>query len=74
MEERTDKGHILKIEVDEDDLIEISDNDDEEETSEENVTVQNDDRLKDVKQEESEINDTNEREDSNDTIQPEKIR
>ena len=39
MEERTDKGHILKIEVDEDDLIEISDNDDEEETSEENVTV-----------------------------------
>ena len=74
MEERTDKGHILKIEVDEDDLIEISDNDDEEETSEENVTVQNDGRLKDVKQEESEINDTNEREDSNDTIQPEKIR
>ena len=74
MEERTDKGHILKIEVDEDDLIEISDNDDEEETSEENVTVQNDDRLKDVKQEESEINDANEREDSNDTIQPEKIR
>ena len=71
---RRNRGHILKIEVDEDDSIEISDNDDEEETSEENVTVQNDDRLKDVKQEESEVNDTNEREDANDTIQPEKIR
>ena len=27
-----------------------------------------------MKQEESEVNDTNEREDANDTIQPEKIR
>ena len=71
---RRNRGHILKIEVDEDDSIEISDNDDEEETSEENVTVQNDDRLKDVKQEELEVNDTNEREDANDAIQPKKIR
>ena len=40
-------------------MIEISDDDDEKQTSEENVTVQSDDTLKDVRQEESEVNDTN---------------
>ena len=40
-------------------MIEILD-DNEEETSKENVTVQSDDTLKDVKQEESEVKHTNE--------------
>ena len=54
-------------------MIEISGDDDEKETSEQNVTVQSDDILKVVKQEESEVNDTNEQEEANDTIEPEKI-
>ena len=49
-------------------MIEISNDEIEEETSEENITVQSDDTLKDVKQKESEVNDTNERKDTNDTI------
>ena len=53
--------------------MQISDDDDEKENSEENITVQSDDTSKDVKREESEINDTNEREDTNDRIEPEKI-
>ena len=53
--------------------MEISDDDNEEETSEENVIVQSDDTLKDVKRKQSEVNDSNEREDANDTIEPEKI-
>ena len=65
---RRNRSHILKTEVDEDHVIEISDDDDEKETSEENVTVQSDDTLKDVKREKSEVNDTNEQEDGNDTI------
>ena len=36
--------------------------------------MQSDDTLKDVKREESEVNDTNEQEDANDTIEPEKIK
>ena len=63
----------MKTEVDEDHMIEISHDDDEKETSEENLTVQSDDTLKDVNREESEVNDTNEREDTNDMIEPEKI-
>ena len=43
------RSHILKTEVDEDHVIKISDDEDEEETSEENVSVQSDDRLKDAK-------------------------
>ena len=43
------RSHILKTEVDEDHVIKISDDDDEDETSEENVIVQSDDRLKDAK-------------------------
>ena len=43
------RSHILKTEVDEDHVMEISDDDNEEETSEENVIVQSDDTLKDVK-------------------------
>ena len=39
----------------------MSDDDDEEQTSEENVTVQSDDTLKELKREESEINDTKEK-------------
>ena len=70
---RRNRGHILKTGLDEDYIIEISDDDDEEETSEENVTVQSDDTLKDVKWEESGVNDTNKREDTNDRIGPEKI-
>ena len=50
----------MKTEVDEDHVIEILDGGNEREISEENVTVQSDDTLKDVKQEESEVNDTNE--------------
>ena len=46
---RQNRSHILKTEVDEDHVIEISDDEDEKETSEENVTVQSDDTLKDVK-------------------------
>ena len=63
----------MKTGLDEDRVIEISDDDDEEETSEENVTLQSDDKLKQVKREESEVNDTNEREDTNDKTEPEKI-
>ena len=63
---RRNRSHILKTKVDDDD-------DHEKETSEENVTVQSDDTLKDVKWEESGVNDTNERENSNDTIEPKKI-
>ena len=54
--------------------MQISDDDDEKENSEENITVQSDDTSKDVKREESEINDTNEREDTNERIEPEKIK
>ena len=50
----------MKTEVDEDHVIEILDDGNEREISEENVSVQSDDTLKDVKQEESEVNDTNE--------------
>ena len=57
---RLNRSHILKIEADEDHMIVISDDDNEEETSKENVTVQSDDTLKDVKQEESEVKHTNE--------------
>ena len=67
------RSHILKTEVDEDHVIKISDDDDEEETSEENVIVQSDDRLKDAKRVQSEVNDPNGREVANDTIEPEKI-
>ena len=56
---RQNRSHILKTEVDEDHMIEISHDDNEKETSEENVTVQSDDTLKDVKWEESEVNDRN---------------
>ena len=55
------RSSILKTEVDEDHVIEMSDDDDEEQNSEENVTVQSDDTLKELKREESEINDTNEK-------------
>ena len=65
---RWNRTQNLNTEVDEDPVIEISDDEIEEETSEENITVQSDDTLKDVKQEESEVNDTNERKDTNDTI------
>ena len=55
-------------------MIKISDDDNEKETSKENVTTQSDGTLKDMKREdESVVNDTNEREDANDTIEPEKI-
>ena len=70
---RQSRSHILKTEVNEDHVIEISDDDDEKETSEENVTVQSDDTLKDVKQEESDVNDTN-KWGANDTIESGKIR
>ena len=70
---RRSRSHILKTEVDEDHVIEISDDNNEKETSEENITVQSDDTLKDVKREESEVNDTNEQEEANDTTEPEKI-
>ena len=63
----------MKTEVDEDHMIEISDDDDEEGTSEKKVTLQNDDMLKDVKREESEVNDKIEQEDTNDRMEPEKI-
>ena len=63
----------MKTKVDEDHVIEILDDGNEREISEENVTVQSDDTLKDVKQEESEVNDTNEWEDADDTIEPEKM-
>ena len=63
----------MKTEVDEDHLIEISDDDNEEETSKENVTLQSNDTLKDQNREESEVNDKSEREDANDNIEPEKI-
>ena len=43
------RSHILKTEVNEDHVIKISDDENEEETSEENVSVQSDDRLKDAK-------------------------
>ena len=48
---RLNRSHILKTETDEDHVIVISDDDNEEETSKENVTVQSDDTLKDMKQE-----------------------
>ena len=70
---RQSRSHILKTEVNEDHVIEISDDDDEKETPEENVTVQSDDTLKDVKQEESDVNDTN-KWGANDTIESGKIR
>ena len=70
---RKNRSRILKTQVDKHNVIEISDDDDEEETSEENVTVQSDDTLKDVKLEESEVNEKNERDDANGTIEPEKI-
>ena len=70
---RRNRSHILKTEVDEDHMIEISDDDNEEETSEKKVTVQNDDMLKDVKREESEVNDTIKRQDTNDRMEPKKI-
>ena len=70
---RRNRSHILKTEVDEDHMIEISDDDNEEETSEKKVTVQNDDMLKDVKWEESEVNDTIKRQDTNDRMEPKKI-
>ena len=54
-------------------MIKISDDDNEKETSKENVTTQSDGTLKDMKREESVVNYTNEREDANDTIEPEKI-
>ena len=54
-------------------MIEISDDDDEKETLKENVTAQSDDSLKGMKREESEVNNTNEQEDANGTIEPEKI-
>ena len=63
----------MKTEVDEDHMIKISDDDNEKETSEENVTMQSDGTLKDVKWEESEVNDANEWEDANDMIKLEKI-
>ena len=63
----------MKTGVEEDNVMEISDDEDEKENSEENITMQSDDTSKDVKREESEINDTNEREDTNDRIEPEKI-
>ena len=48
---RQNRSHIWKTKIDErDHVIEISD-DNEEETSKENVTVQSDDTLKDMKQE-----------------------
>ena len=57
---RQNRSHIWKTKIDElDHVIEILD-DNEEETSKENVTVQSDDTLKDVKQEESEVKHTNE--------------
>ena len=62
----------MKTEIDEDHMIEISDDDDGKETSEENVTVQSGDTLKDMKWE-GEANDTNEGEDPNEIIEPEKI-
>ena len=65
---RWNRTQNLNTEVDEDPVIEISNDEIEEETSEENITVQSDDTLKDVKQKESEVNDTNERKDTNDTI------
>ena len=70
---RRNRSHILKTEVDEDHMIEISDDDNEEETSEKKVIVQNDDMLKDVKREESEVNDTIKRQDTNDRMEPKKI-
>ena len=70
---RQNISHILKAEVNEDHVIEISDDDNEEETSEANVTVYSDDTLKDVTREESEVSDTNKREDANDMTEPEKI-
>ena len=63
----------MKTEVDEDHMIKISDDDNEKETSEENITMQSDDTLKDVKWEESEVNDTNKWADANDMIELEKI-
>ena len=57
---RRNRSHILKTEVDGDHVIEISDDDNEKKTSEENVTVQSDGTLKDVQREESEVNYTNE--------------
>ena len=43
---RRNRSHVLITEVGEDHMIEISDDDDEKETSEENLTVQSDDTLK----------------------------
>ena len=68
MEECTDK-----TEVDEDHVIEISDDINKEDNSQEYVTVHSDDTLKDMKQDKSEVNYTNKWEDANDTIEPEKI-
>ena len=46
---RRNRSYILKTEVDEDHVIEISNDDNEKETSEENVTVQSNDTLKGMK-------------------------
>ena len=49
----------MKTEVDEDYVVEISDDINKEDNSEEYVTVHGDDTLKDMKQDESEVNYTN---------------
>ena len=46
----------MKTEVDEDHVVEISDDINKEDNSEEYVTVHGDDILKDMKQDESEVN------------------
>ena len=75
IEECTDKTEVtsMKTEVDEDHVVEISDDINKEDNSEEYVTVHGDDTLKDMKQDESEVNYTNKWEDANDKIEPEKI-
>ena len=70
---RQNRSHILKTEVDEDHVIEISDDINKKDNSQEYVTVHSDDTLKDMKQDKSEVNYTNKWEDANDTIEPEKI-
>ena len=50
---RWSRSHILKTQADEDHMTETSNDDEEEETSEENVTVQSDEIFEDMKQEES---------------------
>ena len=56
---RQNRSHILKTEVDEDHVIEISDDINKEDNSQEYVTVHSDDTLKDMKQDKSEVNYTN---------------